>query len=341
MLNIFYNESVSDNEMNFEMTYESAALKVDRAIAAYGAVCEMAALDLREAELKCVQEAGDLDHLASLYMEAEEKNAEKKEGILKKIWSGIKSLFANIKNFFFGDNAKKIGNGDSAQIDKNDEGFFKTTLKKILDFIKKIPSFIAGHKVAAAIAALTAIGGGAFVVTAIKKMKSGESGESADVPKAKEDKKSGIMVTIKGSVAQIFKKNAEEALTAGESVASDLASDARSEEDPGKAGFLNGIAIALKGFAAWIRSKLSALVNAFNGKSKKEDSDGGQKAIEEKKRPALPDKSAEAAATESALSDVDGDFVIESTLEDDYDEHWGYAEESSLFDDIDYLLDEI
>ena len=141
LTNILYTDHMSEDDIALEAAVEAADIKVDRMLSAYKAICEKAELDLREAELRCFQESGDMDDLTSFYMEAEEKTEEKKKGLLSNIWQAIKDLCKKIKNFFVGEKDKIDPNetyeaptGVIAKI-KEAGNFIKSKGKAIIQFL--------------------------------------------------------------------------------------------------------------------------------------------------------------------------------------------------------------
>lgn len=97
---ILHTDYLTESEITEEIAFESAVLGLDRLTTAYTAMCEKAEMDLREAELKCVEESGNMDDLIALYTEAKENTEEKSQGIFSKIWEGLVNLFNRIKDFF-------------------------------------------------------------------------------------------------------------------------------------------------------------------------------------------------------------------------------------------------
>ena len=98
-MNTLYNNYVSESAIEEAASFEKMSLNIDRLLLAYESVCRKEELDIREAEIRCMEESGDIDLLESYYMEASEENEEKKEGILTKIWDAIKEFFRKIKSY--------------------------------------------------------------------------------------------------------------------------------------------------------------------------------------------------------------------------------------------------
>lgn len=160
--NILYTEYMSEDEKNLAIELETADIKLDRAVSAYVAICEKATLDLREAELQCFQESGNLDDLAQFYMEADQKTSDKKEGLLKTIWNALINAFTKVKEFFFG-KKDEINPDDSYEEDTG----AKSALRKFLDTVNgilrkgvKAISDMAAWKKALAIIGVAGVGAG-------------------------------------------------------------------------------------------------------------------------------------------------------------------------------------
>ena len=144
-MNTLYNNYVSESAIEEAASFEKMSLNIDRLLLAYESVCRKEELDIREAEIRCMEESGDIDLLESYYMEATEENEEKKEGILTKIWDAIAEFFGKIKKFLFGD--KQMKNLEqAAKEDKEAEvpEETKTLFAKIKEGAKSLLSAIQG-----------------------------------------------------------------------------------------------------------------------------------------------------------------------------------------------------
>lgn len=149
-MNTLYNNYVSESAIEEAASFEKMSLNIDRLLLAYESVCRKEELDIREAEIRCMEESGDIDLLESYYMEASEENKEKKEGILTKIWDAIKEFFRNIKNFLFGEKQMKnlenaAKEGKEADVNPETKTFLdkaKNVLSAFINNIKNIPSQI-------------------------------------------------------------------------------------------------------------------------------------------------------------------------------------------------------
>ena len=82
-------DDVSSEERKEVVALESAEIALDRAILAYDVIMESRELQLREAELKCFEESGDVNVLMDYYEAADEQTEEKKKGIISTIWDKI------------------------------------------------------------------------------------------------------------------------------------------------------------------------------------------------------------------------------------------------------------
>ena len=146
-MNTLYNNYVSESAIEEAASFEKMSLNIDRLLLAYESVCRKEELDIREAEIRCMEESGDIDLLESSYMEASEENKEKKEGILTKIWDAIKEFFRKIKDFFTGSKQRKnleeaAKNGKEADVDKESMTIFqkaKSCCKAFLTNLESLP----------------------------------------------------------------------------------------------------------------------------------------------------------------------------------------------------------
>lgn len=146
-MNTLYNNYVSESAIEEAASFEKMSLNIDRLLLAYESVCRKEELDIREAEIRCMEESGDIDLLESYYMEASEENKEKKEGILTRIWDAIKEFFRKIKDFFTGSKQRKnleeaAKNGKEADVDKESMTLFqkvKSCCKAFLTNLESLP----------------------------------------------------------------------------------------------------------------------------------------------------------------------------------------------------------
>lgn len=362
MLNVLYNDLPAD-ELDFELACESAELRADRAVATYRAICEKAELDLREAELLCIQESGDMDSLEDLYMEAEEKTADKKQGVLASVWAAIKNFFEKIKNFFTG-KKKEIDPKSKGQINQGTDGFFKTGVAKIRQFLSKVKTLIGEHKAASiAIAAVTTLGG----VVAVKAILSKNKDTEKEASKAKDPKETTAVVTISGETALRYIEAGNSLCDEGKKVAEDVAE--MKIDDP---SILELVKAIIHKICETIKAQMGKITAVFtnlknkvkkgadssddNGGQAPDTKDSGNKIDQKKSAGALPDKVREAGVkggkeagaewvaaggTESAFESVDeyddDDILIESSADyEDYDD-----EDDPYLESADEELDDL
>lgn len=115
MANVLYNDFIDQNELESEVSLMQESLKIDKLILAYNTVMEQEELNLREAELKCMMESAGMNDLADYYKEAADETAEKKDGLIKRIWEQIKTFFSKLKEFLFGSKQMKKLDADAAK----------------------------------------------------------------------------------------------------------------------------------------------------------------------------------------------------------------------------------
>lgn len=378
MLNVLYNDLPAD-VLDFELACESAELRADRAVATYRAICEKAELDLREAELLCIQESGDMDSLEDLYMEAEEKTDDKKQGVLASVWAAIKNFFERIKNFFTG-KKKEIDPKSKGQINQGTDSFFKTGIAKIRQFLSKVKTLIGEHKAASiAIAAATTLGG----VVAVKAILSKNKDTENEANKAKDPKETTAVVTISGETALRYIEAGNSLCEEGEKVADDVAE--MKIDDPSILDLVKAIIHKICETIKAQMGKITAVFTNLKNKGKKggdssddnsgqtpdtkdsgnkieqkKSADSGNKIEQKKSAGALPDKVREAGVkggkeagaewaaaggTESAFESVDeyddDDIMIESSADyEDYDDDDNSYLESAD-EELDHLLGDL
>ena len=89
-------DDVTAEERAEIVALESAEIALDRAVMAYDVIMESRDLQLREAELKCFAESGDVNKLIDFYEAAEENTEEKKKGLVATIWDKIVAFINKI-----------------------------------------------------------------------------------------------------------------------------------------------------------------------------------------------------------------------------------------------------
>ena len=116
-------DDVTAEERAEIVALESAEIALDRAVMAYDVIMESRDLQLREAELKCFAESGDVNKLIDFYEAAEENTEEKKKGLVATIWDKIVAFI----NKILGRSTKK----------KDDEEYYvDSALKKKFEAFK-------------------------------------------------------------------------------------------------------------------------------------------------------------------------------------------------------------
>ena len=123
-----------ENTKEQMLAIESAEISLDRALATYDVIMESQDLALREAELKCFAEDGDVNTLMDYYEDATEKTGEKKKGVLSTIWDKILGFI----NKILGRTDKK---NDSDKYASDPE--VKTKLQKFGDAVGAVLQFLA------------------------------------------------------------------------------------------------------------------------------------------------------------------------------------------------------
>lgn len=165
--NLLYDTISSPEERDVICAIESSSIAIDKSLLAYNAICEKAEINLREAELRCFEESGDIDDLTMYYTEAKEQTEEKKGGILHSIWENITSFFENIANAIRGKKIPKNG----ADMPAEEYGKFRAVLNKIKDGFSNVANFFKGLGWWNTIIATLAGIGGIFANKGIKKYK--------------------------------------------------------------------------------------------------------------------------------------------------------------------------
>lgn len=144
MVNVLYNEYCDSDEVTSEISLMKESLAIDKLVLAYNTLMEQEELNLREAELNCMMESGDIDTLAQFYEDATEEIKEKKDNIFKRIWKAICNFFSRLKETIFGSKQMKkldedAKNNEEYGLDEKGEESFKL-IKTLKDKIGK-PTF--------------------------------------------------------------------------------------------------------------------------------------------------------------------------------------------------------
>lgn len=133
MLNYELYDSISEDDRKYAVALESAEISLDRSLLALDAIMESEELKIREAELKCFEESGDVLSLMDYYEDAKEGTAEKKKGIIATIWDKI----INFINKILGRDDKKDEKSQYAV-----DAETKTKIQKIGDAVKAVTEFL-------------------------------------------------------------------------------------------------------------------------------------------------------------------------------------------------------
>lgn len=157
MLNL-YEEYASQEERESAVMLENAEIAMDRALLSLNTCCAMQELDMRAAESRLVLECGGVENLMEYYEDAVENTADKKEGLLKRVWDSILKFLGKIKETLFGSTPKvdpeKEVEVEQAWLDKHPK------IKKATDAVKraiKNPTIATIGIAAGACAAITAV----------------------------------------------------------------------------------------------------------------------------------------------------------------------------------------
>lgn len=143
MVNVLYNEYTGSDEFerDLEIEFMKESVALDRTLLILHTIEESANIRAREAEIRCIEESGNIDVLEGYYREAAEEADEKKEGIVQKVWEFIKQMFKNLKEFLVGSKQAKKLRQDAAnnvEYGLDDEG------EESLSYIKKVTNAIHG-----------------------------------------------------------------------------------------------------------------------------------------------------------------------------------------------------
>lgn len=265
-------DDVTAEERKEIVALESAEIALDRAIMAYDVIMESQELQLREAELKCFEEAGDVNTLMDYYEAAEENTDEKKKGIIRTIWDKIVAFI----NKILGRTAKKNDDEDyyvDSKLKKKVEAF-KNAANSVIQFITNpIKSiFTKGvslwKKLIGILEAITigtvAIVGGKAVITGIAKAVSkgkennGNSGEAGTVEKVSGKELNGFTKAVSDVINKV--KNL---LNSGKG---DAINKAVGDDNEGIVGkIVSSITKAGNDIIGAIKSAPSAVANAAKG----------------------------------------------------------------------------
>lgn len=261
MANVLYNDFIDQNELESEVSLMQESLKIDKLILAYNTVMEQEELNLREAELKCMMESAGMNDLADYYAEAAGETAEKKDGLIKRIWEQIKTFFSKLKEFLFGSKQMKKLDADAA---KGEVYGVDADAEQNLNKLKQLKNMIGkgweGFKKQGAWKILlellgVATLGAAIPLTAhnVKKVKSGDI--------------KGIKDWVNEWCELIKSNTVDKVLDIFKGI-KDKLTDKNGEETPNASSFLGKIKSFFSKIANWIKSLIPS------GKSESEDNSG-------------------------------------------------------------------
>lgn len=254
--NILYQEYMDEDEREMILACERANLTMEKLFNTYYMYEQKAELDLREAELKCMEESGDMDDLIALYTEAKEETKEKSDGILKRIWNAIVAAFQKVKEFLFG-SGKKIDPNSEYEVPKGILGHIKSGCRWLIGIIKAgamgVFTAFAKHKNAAAFA--TAMLG---ICCFVKK--------DAIKERFIKDKKE----KVPGSELKDVEEELDDVTDAATEACKKMASDADNEKDAEKKSLI----VEFADFLKTIPGNIQYLVGLLTGKKAADDSSG-------------------------------------------------------------------
>lgn len=203
-------DDVTAEERAEIVALESAEIALDRAVMAYDVIMESRDLQLREAELKCFAESGDVNKLIDFYEAAEENTEEKKKGLVATIWDKIVAFINKIlgkevkkneeETYVVSSNMPKAIQALKNAVNAVSE-FITNPIKAIFtkgaETWKKLVGILEGIAITAVV-----IVGGKAAFKAIKGKTSGSTGETVVEMKGSE-----INKEVKGIKALLKKMN--------------------------------------------------------------------------------------------------------------------------------------
>lgn len=192
---------------------ESAEIEMSEACATVLACEQLERINMRKAELKCMQEDGDTLALADLYEEAAEKTEEKKDGLLTRAWDKIIKMIESIKKFLFGSKEKKVDMNQEVEVDQGELNALQKCTKFLNEQVLPNAKKMALNILAGLIMNLVGMalqGAAKSVMVKIKKgelFKKQKDMESAvDTLEATAKKSKGSKEANNGKVTQFFNK---------------------------------------------------------------------------------------------------------------------------------------
>lgn len=333
MLNTLYNDNIAADDMEFNIACEQAILDIDKAYAAYSAIYEKASLDLRQAELECVKESGDMDRLTELYTEAAEKTGDKEQNIFKKIWEAIKGFFRRIGDFITG-KSKKINDDDTKEVGTGITGFFKKGINKIETFFKTIGNGIKNLGIGKIIAAALLLSGlGLGISKIIKKTKAGENANFNDGNDPASDEENKTTEKVDGKTAKGWLAKVKNVLHIGNKAAESASQESGADKETTEAtkGIITACGNLLKSMSGRLTSIFGKSVQSddpdvdeIDDPEEYDDAAAEDDSSDDNKKNDKEDTKKESAD----LSDLfDDDIMFSESLDDD-DDYDGFFDES-------------
>lgn len=249
--NILYDEYTSAEDKSFMIEMEAADIKLDRLFNTLDAIMESHELNLREAELRCFEESGDMEDLETYYEEEAEKTTEQQKGIFAKIGAAIKAFFTKIKNFLFGKKEEIPAEGTS-EAPKGLLGFIKNITSKLRGAMGAIKNAIAKHKVGALTGAIATAAVGALAFANRDKLKEILSGQKETIQNA----------------------DAKKAVDEGAKVSKDIGNAMDGMGDKPVDGESKTFFDELRGIGKTLVDAVAKLIGHIGGKKKEDDAEG-------------------------------------------------------------------
>jgi hypothetical protein len=201
-LDIILEGCETEEEYNNAIYMEAADIQLEKAIIARDTYLAMEKLNQRAAACKAATIADDFDKMVAFYEEendSKNNSDQNKEGLLHKVWEGIKNLFNKIKETVFGSHIKEVPEEKKGKCPKVIKDL-KTAIEKAVAAINTALSGKAGA-VLNAMGAITTI---LDIRDRVDVIKNGNADNNTDTEKT----------DISGKEANILTRAAEKACVA-------------------------------------------------------------------------------------------------------------------------------
>jgi hypothetical protein len=209
-LDIILEGCETEEEYNNAIYMEAVDIQLEKDMLARDTYLALEKLNQRASACKAATIADDFDKMVAFYEdenESKENNNQNKEGLLHKVWQGIKNLFNKIKETVFGSKVKEVPEEKKGKCPKAIKGL-KEALEKAVAAINKALSGKAGD----VLNAIGAIAGVYNIKEAIEsfanKHKDGNNNDNGGNNDGAEE------VEITGKEGNIITRAAEKACTA-------------------------------------------------------------------------------------------------------------------------------